>query len=316
LRLGVPGASAGLNIAARLGLDASIVASARAQMSVQTADIGRFLDELHAQISAAGEERAALKAREQEVARERLRLEVEGRAEQKLRTRELAEKLDALIKDLEAQMRETVKAIDDKTVAQKVARESALRVARLRREFSEQFQATVVAHTTGADKPDAAANKAQREPRAGDIVQLRSLGREARVLRIVSPDVFEVSAGAMKMRVKRSDVQEVLPAAQTAGTKRRGGITVSTASGDSDSMRSEINVIGRTADEAAGEVERFLESAFLAGLPSVRIVHGVGMGVLRRTLREMLRNHPHVAGVSEPPYNEGGQGATLVDLRQ
>jgi DNA mismatch repair protein MutS2 len=48
----------------------------------------------------------------------------------------------------------------------------------------------------------------------------------------------------------------------------------------------------------------------------VRVVHGVGMGILRRTLREFLKNHPHVAGVTEPPYNEGGQGATLVELRQ
>ncbi len=81
-------------------------------------------------------------------------------------------------------------------------------------------------------------------------------------------------------------------------------------------MTSEINVIGRTADEAESEVERFVERAFLAGLPNIRVVHGVGMGILRRTLREFLKKHPHVADVSEPPYSEGGQGATLVTLRQ
>jgi len=81
-------------------------------------------------------------------------------------------------------------------------------------------------------------------------------------------------------------------------------------------MTSEINVIGRTADEAESEVDRFVERAFLSGLPSIRIVHGVGMGILRRTLREFLNKHPHVATVSEPPYNEGGQGATIVELRQ
>ncbi len=85
---------------------------------------------------------------------------------------------------------------------------------------------------------------------------------------------------------------------------------------DSDYMTSEINVIGRTADEAETEVERFVERAFLAGLPRIRVVHGVGMGILRRTLREFLKNHPHVTSVTEPPYNEGGQGATMVELRQ
>jgi DNA mismatch repair protein MutS2 len=78
----------------------------------------------------------------------------------------------------------------------------------------------------------------------------------------------------------------------------------------------EINVIGRTADEAHDEVSRFIDQAFLAGLPHVRIVHGTGMGVLRRTLREFLRSHPNVANISEPPHNQGGQGATEVDLRQ
>ncbi len=73
---------------------------------------------------------------------------------------------------------------------------------------------------------------------------------------------------------------------------------------------------GRTADEAEAEVDRFVEQAFLAGLPQIRVVHGVGMGILRRTLRDFLRKHPHVTLVEEPPYNEGGQGVTMVSLRQ
>jgi DNA mismatch repair protein MutS2 len=320
LRLGVPGASAGLNIAARLGLDAAIVANARTQMSTQTADIGRFLDDLHAQLTAAQAERAQLAGREQELAKERLRLETEGRNEQKARTRELGEKLETLIKDFEAQLRDTVKAIDDKTVAQKIARNSALRIATLRREFSEQFQSTVVAHNTGADKDDVRPADRQREPKMGDLVRLKSLGREGRVTRVVDAKTLEVAVGSMKTRVPKTDIAEVVAVAETPvqSARKRGGVTVSTATGSDDAeyMTSEINVIGRTADEAESEVERFVERAFLAGLPRIRVVHGVGMGILRRTLREFLRNHPHVAEVSEPPYNEGGQGATMVELRQ
>ncbi len=126
LRLGVPGSSAGLNIAARLGLDPAIVANARAQMTTQQIDIGRFLDELHAQLTATAAEREHLAATERELARERLRLEQEGRAEQQARTRELERQLKSLIEDFESQLRDTVKAIDDKTVAQKIARYSAL----------------------------------------------------------------------------------------------------------------------------------------------------------------------------------------------
>ena len=147
LRLGVPGASAGLNIAARLGLDPSIIADARLHMSSQTVDIGRFLDDLHAQITSANKERETAVERQKELAAERMRLETEGRVEQRARTRELESRLNAVIADLELQIKQTVRAIDDKTIAQKISRESALRIARLRREFSEQFQSTVIAHT-------------------------------------------------------------------------------------------------------------------------------------------------------------------------
>jgi DNA mismatch repair protein MutS2 len=321
LRLGVPGASAGLNIAARLGLSPEIIRNARAQMTTQTADIGAFLDQLHDQLTAAAAERDHLRQREQELAKERIRLDLEGRAEQKARTRELEAKLESLMQDFAYQLKETVKAIDDKALAQKIARDSDTRMARLRREFSEQFKSTVVAHNTGADKNDPAAQPhLPRGIKVGDLVKLKSLGRQARVDRVLDAKTFEVSMGPMKMRAALDDiaeVQHVVAVNPLQAARKRGGVTVSTTtSDDSDSMTSEINVIGRTADEAETEVERFLDRAFLAGLPRIRIVHGTGMGILRRTLREFLRGHPHVATVTEPPQNEGGQGATVVELRQ
>jgi len=325
LRLGVPGSSAGLNIAARLGLQTEIIAAARTQMTSQTADIGAFLDQLHDQLTAAVVERETLQQRERELSREKARLEVEGRVEQKARTKELEAKLNSLIDDFAYQLRETVKAIDDKALAQKIARDSDRRMATLRREFSEQFNSTVVAHTTRADKNDPAAQPhIPKGIKIGDLVKLKSLGRQARVDRVLDSKTFEVSMGQMKMRASIEDIAEVesvkviKPGVVTPleAARKRGGVTVATSHNDTDYMTSEINVIGRTADEAQTEVERFLDRAFLAGLPRIRIVHGTGMGVLRRTLREYLRNHPHVTTITEPPQNQGGQGATEVELRQ
>jgi DNA mismatch repair protein MutS2 len=320
LRLGVPGASAGLNIAARLGLQPEIITAARAQMTTQTADIGAFLDQLHDQLTAATVERETLQQRERELSRERARLEVEGRVEQKARTKELEAKLNSLIEDFAYQLRETVKAIDDKALAQKIARDSDRRMATLRREFSEQFNSTVVAHTTRADKNHPAAQPhIPKGIKVGDLVKLKSLGRQARVDRVLDAKTFEVSMGQMKMRAAIDDIAEVESVKVVTpleAARKRGGITVATVNNDTDYMASEINVIGRTADEAQTEVERFLDRAFLAGLPRIRIVHGTGMGVLRRTLREYLRNHPHVTTITEPPQNQGGQGATEVELRQ
>jgi DNA mismatch repair protein MutS2 len=319
LRLGVPGASAGLNIAARLGLRADIITAARAQMTTQTADIGAFLDSLHEQLAAAGLERETMREREKELSREKARVEVEGRVEQKARTKELEGKLNSLIEDFAYQLRETVKAIDDKKIATKIQRDADLRMSRLRREFSEQFNSTIVAHTTRADKNDPAAKPYQPKGiKVGDLVKLKSLGRQARVDRVIDAKNFEVSMGPMKMRAAIDDIAEVESVKVVTpleAARRRGGVTVSTSQ-NSDYLSSEINVIGRTADEAQQEVERYLDQAFLAGLPRVRIVHGTGMGVLRRTLREYLRSHPHVSEVTEASQNEGGQGATLVELRQ
>jgi len=68
-------------------------------------------------------------------------------------------------------------------------------------------------------------------------------------------------------------------------------------------------------DEATQAVEKFVDRAFLAGAIRLRVVHGSGMGILRKALRTYLKSHPHVANVSEPPQNEGGGGATVVELR-
>ncbi|HEV2646622.1 MAG TPA: Smr/MutS family protein [Acidobacteriaceae bacterium] len=323
LRMGVPGASAGLNIAERLGLAPEIVAAARAQMTTQVADIGALLDQLHGQLAAAGAEREVIAEREKELLRERTKLDIEGRAEMKARTKELEGKLGALIVDFEEQLRETVKAIDDKALSQKIARDSSARIARLKREFSEQFKSTVVAHHSGADKNDVAAKVgavagARAAIKVGDLVRLKSLGREARVVRVVDDRNYEVAVGTMKMRVGLADIGEVtavVAVTPAEAARRRGGVTIQT-SVDADTLPSEINVIGRTADEAEDEVSRFLDRAFMAGLPRIRIVHGTGMGILRRTLREFLRGHPHVTLVTEPPHNQGGQGATEVELRQ
>jgi len=156
-------------------------------------------------------------------------------------------------------------------------------------------------------------------------VRLKSMGKIAVVQREVEKDLFEVSLGPIKMRVKRDDIAEVVRAGEAqlteradplAAARRQKNVHVTVSSANTDDMRMEINLIGRTVDEATGELEQYLDRAFMAGLPRVRIIHGHGAGILRRGVREFLKGHPHVAGIEEAPQNEGGQGATLVELRQ
>ena len=319
LKIGVPGASAGINIAQRLGLNPEIIVSARSRLGSQTQDVGRFLDRLHADLREVENERARMKAREEELEREKARLATEGRKEQQAKIREMENKLEVLFRDFEYQARETVNAVQERAAAQKLSKDAERRIAKMRREFREQFDATVVAHATGADRGDPNAQPSLvKHVSEGDTVKLKSMGRAAVVKKRVGDNHFDVEMGSMKMRIAREDIAEVMarPGESPVQAARSRGVSVSLQNeAGSLNMPSEINVIGRTVDEATSEVEKFVDRAFLAGMPRVRIVHGSGMGILRKALRQYLQKHPHVESVAEPPSNEGGGGATVVELR-
>jgi len=321
LKMGVPGASAGINIAQRLGLNPAIIEAARARLGTQARDVGEFLDKLHAGLREVESESLRLKTREQELEHEKARLAAEGKKEQQAKIREMEKKLESVLRDFEYHAREAVNAVQDKAAAQKVSKEAERKIAKLRREFREQFDSTVVAHASGADRGDPHAQpQVVKHVSEGDSVKLKSTGRAATVLRKLDDSHFEVAMGAMKMKVARDDIAEVFGGAQSADSPvkaaRRRGISVSLNNdNEGQNAPSEINVIGFNVDDATRAVEKFVDHAFLAGLPRVRVVHGSGMGILRKALRQALQQHPHVESVAEPPQNEGGGGATVVELR-
>ena len=228
-------------------------------------------------------------------------------------------KLEALFRDFEYQARETVNAVQDRAAAQKLSKDAERRIAKMRREFREQFDSTVVAHATGADRGDPNAQPSLvKHVSEGDTVKLKSMGRAAIVKKKIGDNHFDVELGSMKMRIAREDIAEVQARASDSPVQaaRARGITVSLQNETSGLITpTEINVIGRTVDEATSEVEKFVDRAFLAGMPRVRIVHGSGMGILRKALRQYLQKHPHVESIAEPPTNEGGGGATVVELK-
>jgi DNA mismatch repair protein MutS2 len=324
LKMGVPGASAGINIAQRLGLNPAIIESARARLGSQARDVGEFLDKLHAGLREAESERLRLKTREEELEKEKARLAAEGKKDQQAKIREMEKKLESVLRDFEYHAREAVNAIQERAAAQKLSKDAERRIAKLRREFREQFDSTVVAHASGADQGDPHAEpQVVKHVSEGDSVKLKSTGRTARISRKLDDNHFEVEMGAMKMKIARDDIAEVLRSAGRTGAAdspvkaaRARGISVSLNNeNEGQNVPSEINVIGYNVDDATRAVEKFVDHAFLAGLPRVRVVHGSGMGILRKALRQALQQHPHVESVAEPPQNEGGGGATVVELR-
>src|ERR1700676_4081442 len=221
LKIGVPGASAGINIAQRLGLNPAIIASARSRLGSQTQDVGEFLDRLHAGLREMENERLRLQEREQELEREKLRLANEGRKEQQAKVREMETKLETLFRDFEYHARETVNAVQDRAAAQKLSKDSERRIAKMRREFREQFDSTVVTHASGADRGDPNAQpNLVKHVSEGDTVKLKSLGRAAVVKKKIGENHFDVEIGSMKMRIAREDIAEVLSTAHGKGQRQ------------------------------------------------------------------------------------------------
>src|SRR4029077_9384029 len=177
---------------------------------------------------------------------EKKKLAREGDVELRNRTRELEAKLASLMKECEFQMRETVRVIEDRAAQQKLSKEAERRITRLRREFQESFNQTVVAHRTGADAGDANAQPhVLRHVSPGDQVRIKSMNKIAIVQREVEKDLFEVALGPIKMRVKRDDCSAVSPSGGDSGqgkpdplaaARKQKGVHVSVTSANTDDM--------------------------------------------------------------------------------
>jgi DNA mismatch repair protein MutS2 len=154
-------------------------------------------------------------------------------------------------------------------------------------------------------------------------VRLRSLGMEGLVTGLGESDI-EVQVGNLRVKARLSDVQrpgEAEPAPQAAPStaRRRSRKLVSEEAASTTifhpSPGMELDLRGQRAEDALEAMDRYLESAFLAGLPFVRIIHGKGTGKLRLAVREVLQGHPHVSSFESGHDNEGGDGVTVAKLK-
>jgi DNA mismatch repair protein MutS2 len=150
--------------------------------------------------------------------------------------------------------------------------------------------------------------------RLGEKVRVRSIGMEGIVCGIGTDDV-EVQVGSMRMRTRLSEIDRRidLVAVQKEPELPTRSFT-GTGSGFTASPGMEIDLRGQRAEDALLAMERYIESAYLAGMPFVRIIHGKGTGRLRQVLREALRQSSHVERWEDGLRNEGGEGVTVAHL--
>ena len=343
LLIGLPGKSSGLDIAQRLGLEPSIVARARALIDPAEAEAAALVASLHEQKAELEREARRLRERQTEV-------EQHGReAEQKFERERRAQ-----LRDLDRRLEETLRRSEDKwekTIADvraeiqrlgqnvKAGRGLERKATRLAGETREEWNAEVLealgqpaaAEEAGTDAP----------PAVGDRVRVPNVGTPGVVTALVGNDRLEVEVGRVRMNLDNREVRVLArarpgSAAVPATLRSRpakssaesGRVEVPAASGaarasprssfhmeDRGEAPEEINVIGTTAEEAQDQVDKFLDQAYMAGRSRLRIIHGHGKGILKRSLHEMFASHPHVEKFYPAPPNEGGAGATIVELK-
>ncbi len=305
LTIGFPGRSFAIDIASRLGIPPAIIQRSRELLGDSGAEVTALLSRLQTQ-EQRREADAAEAAREREAAAASRQAAAELVAELRAQVTAVQGQAKRLVADIAAEARRRAEA-----VVAELSRGGSIREAREAiRQVARKAEARL-AELPGADVGPAT-DVAPSGVKPGQRVFVRHLGQTGTVVSgVTAQGLVEVQLRVGKARVPL-DVLAPVPAAGPSELPVAIGVTWKAGAGDS--LRAEINVIGCTVEEATGRVQRYLEDAALGGLTQVRIIHGKGTGRLRRGIAEFLKSHPLVAGFHLASFEEGGAGATIVDL--
>ena len=278
-------------------------------MTTTERDIAKFLSELHQRLESATATDQELRERLAQVKKRQGDLETDYSRRLRQKLTDLERHYDEVVANFEARALETIESIKEMKESQrKAVDEARRRVGQARREGRQDLELALTEVLPKQEQPPAP------KLTEGARIRLRGVRQPARVRRIIDDGRIEVDAGLMRMQVGIEDVQEVLPDAPE-DAKLPKNVTFQSAGPKWDVSYREINVIGQRAGEAIEQIDQFLDQASLASVDRVRIVHGFGMGVLKRAVTELLSKHPHVGKFYAAPPSEGGNGATIAELR-
>ena len=318
LLIGIPGKSNAFAISRRLGLDEHVIEAARAQMdseSVRFEDVLTQLEEKRQRLERAQSEadrlwqqreedaRKARTFREQmEKAKENARSK--GEAEAKRIVREAQAKVDAIFAELDELRRQQQKRADFQQMND--AR------ANVRRGLNE---AEALVRSRESDSEPIPAPS--RPIRVGDQVELPGVNRAAEVLTVNADGSLVLQAGKMKMTVKHGQVRLLETAEEIQKKKKQQSRAQSSSPKIQLASRaaSELDIRGYETLEAESVVDTYIDSAVMAKLGSVTIIHGKGTGALRKAVHEILRRNKAVKSFRLGRYGEGEAGVTIVELK-
>jgi len=257
----------------------------------------------------ANKARETLERERSELAERDRRNAIESERRENAKLRELEERFEEMRKRWQSRADEALAKIAETSDRRKAVDQAQRQTMKFSREMREDWESSVLPQPTGATPKKLKIEEGVR-------VRIKGIRDLARVRRLLSGDRIEVEAGFMKMQISLNDVEEVFPEnAAPSSTKLPANVRYQAGPELNPSVR-EINIIGDRADEAIEHVERFLDAAVMATAARVRIVHGHGMGVLKRAVQDVLKGNPHVAKYYPASQYEGGAGATIVELKE
>lgn len=316
LHIGVAGSSHALSIAARLGLPQEVVDLARKQWELNgRSAMEDMLRELNQELRKTQERERALKKEQEEVRRMRTQVMRDKKALQDKKkvilekAREEAQNMKRSVRIESEQIIKELKGSFNETDKQK--RQDAISKARK--------------GVSNVSVPTGVIEKRERldvtKIKAGDVVFLDNLQSLGTILAIQGKRI-QVDMNGLTVTVKEKDLLAATREEASALLRKENPVPMSNRQRKRSGMAvirqqqasTELNIIGRTVDEAVVEVGRFIDQAILAGLNSVRIVHGKGTGALRAGVHDYLRTLPGIKSYDLASLDEGGAGATTVIL--
>ncbi len=313
LLIGIPGKSNAFAISGKLGLPEHIIEDAKMRLSEQDISFEDLLTDLEASKRTIEKEQDEIQAyrREMERMKAQLRQKEERLEEQREKIlKEANDKANAILREAKEVADETIKNFH------RFGKEniSAAEMERERERLRKKIKDTSSAPSLKSQKP-------KKEYKASDF----KLGESVRVLSMnltgtihSLPDArgnVTVQMGILSSQVHISDLEIIEEQNPFSGSRKKhtGGGRIKM--GKSLSVSPEINLLGRTVDEAVSELDKYLDDAILSHLNTVRVVHGKGTGALRKGIHEFLRRQKHVKSYHLAEYGEGDAGVTIVELK-
>jgi DNA mismatch repair protein MutS2 len=319
LLLGLAGASSGIQIASRFGILPEVIEEARQNLDISAQDAEAYLLKLQTETKQAEDLRIALEEEREAVAMKYAGLEIEAGKKEKARQKEFESTLAETVESFDRQSAAFLKTIEDKALKNKLDKERAARKAELNRAVvSKVGNAGTQRHgdTAGASgsppyEGGVAAASADGVVLSVGSKVITSFGKVGKIEKL-DKDSAEVVVGGMRLREKIANLRL---AEQQAETKPVGRVSNIQKPIDSPDAAAELNLIGKTTAEAEYELDRFIDDAYIASLPRVRIIHGYGTGALKNYVHHFLKNHELVEKFAFAPENQGGNGATIAEMK-